>query len=123
MSYIDGYVIAVPLANKDKFLAAAKHFDQMLIDAGALRVMECWGDDLKHGKQTDFFRAVEATDEETVAFSWVEWPDKETRDDAHAKMEAAMAAGEFDMGDEPMPFDGKRMIFGGFAPILELGGE
>jgi len=123
MTYIDGFVIAVPKANKDAFVAHARHFDAMLIEHGALRVMECWGDDLKHGKQTDFFRAVEATDEETVAFSWVEWPDKATRDKAHATVEAAMQAGEFDMGDEPMPFDGKRLIFGGFAPVLEMGGK
>ena len=121
MAYIDGLVIAVPSANKDKFLASAQHFDAMLIEQGALRVMECWADDVKHGKVTDFFRAVQATDEESVAFSWVEWPDKATRDAAHARMEEMMASG--DMGEMAMPFDGKRMIIGGFTPILELGGK
>jgi hypothetical protein len=74
MSYIDGFVIAVPTANKQKFIEHARHFDSLFIELGAIRVIEGWGDDVPDGKVTDFRRAVQATAEETVAFSWVEWP-------------------------------------------------
>jgi len=121
MTYVDGFVIAVPSENREAFLEHAHRFDSMIIDEGALRVVECWGDAVADGKLTDFRRAVLAEQGETVAFSWVEWPDKATRDAAHARMEARMKAGEFDHSD--MPFDGKRMIFGGFTPILDLGGK
>ena len=86
MSYIDGFVIAVPTANKQKFIEHARHFDALFIELGAIRVIEGWGDDVPDGKVTDFRRAVQATAEETVAFSWVEWPDKATRDAAMKKM-------------------------------------
>lgn len=86
MSYIDGFVIAVPTANKQKFIEHARHFDALFIELGAIRVVESWGDDVPDGKLTDFRRAVQATAEETVAFSWVEWPDKATRDAAMKKM-------------------------------------
>ena len=113
MSYIDGFVIPAP--DKEKFSEHAKRMDTIFLELGATRVVECWGDDVPDGKQTDFKRAVQAKDGETVAFSWVEWPDKKTRDAAMEKMrkdERMMA--------EPMPFDGKRMIFGGFVPVLDL---
>ena len=86
MPYIDGFVIAVPTANKQKFIEHARHFDALFIELGALRVIESWGDDVPDGKLTDFRRAVQATAEETVAFSWVEWPDKATRDAGMKKM-------------------------------------
>ena len=86
MSYIDGFVIAVPTANKQKFIEHARHFDSLFIELGAIRVIEGWGDDVPDGKVTDFRRAVQATAEETVAFSWVEWPDKATRDAGMKKM-------------------------------------
>ena len=76
----------------------------------ATRVMEAWGDDLPDGKVTDFRRAVQATAEETVAFAWEEWPDKATRDASMKKV----------MEDPRMPFDGKRMIFGGFEQVVEV---
>lgn len=124
MTYIDGFVIAVPTANKDQFVSHALHFDQMLIAEGALRVMECWGSDVQHGKLTDFFGAVQAKDDETVCFSWVEWPDKATRDACHARMQDLMHTGEFaQLAGEfaQMPFDGARMVFGGFEPVVQLG--
>ena len=80
-------------------------------------MLECWGDDVKEGKQTDFRRAVQAKDDETVVFSWVEWPDKATRD---AAMPKVMDDPRMKADSHPMPFDGKRMIFGGFSPVLEI---
>ncbi len=118
MPYIDGFVIAVPTANKQKFIEHARQFDPMFIELGAIRVIEGWGDDVPDGKVTDFRRAVQATAEETVAFSWVEWPDKATRDAGTA---AAMKDPRLHPKNNPMPFDGKRLIYGGFAPVVELG--
>ena len=127
MSYIDGFVIAVPTANKQKFITHAMTGDSLFIELGALRVMECWGDDVAEGTLTDFRKAVQATADETVVFSWIEWPDKATRDAAMAKMTDWMknpqnADPRMDPKKNPMPFDGKRLIFGGFAPIVDLGG-
>jgi uncharacterized protein YbaA (DUF1428 family) len=118
MSYIDGYVIAVPKGNKQKFIEHAKQGDSVFIENGAKRILECWGDDLKDGKLTDFRRAVQAKDDEAVVFSWIEWPDKATRD---AAMTRIMNDPRLSPQSNPMPFDGKRMIFGGFSPVLELG--
>jgi uncharacterized protein YbaA (DUF1428 family) len=117
MSYVDGFVIAVPTANKAQFLAHARLLDPIFLELGATRVVECWGDDVPRGKVTDFFGAVQATGEETVVFSWVEWPDKATRD---AGMQKMMDDPRMDPGANPMPFDGKRMIFGGFEAVLDL---
>jgi uncharacterized protein YbaA (DUF1428 family) len=121
MSYIDGFVIAVPKANKEKFVAHAEKGDSVFMDLGAIRVLECWGDDVPDGKLTDFRRAVQATEDEAVVFSWIEWPDKATRDAAMAKMMDIMKTDErMSPEHNPMPFDGKRMIYGGFAPIVTL---
>lgn len=118
MTYVDGFVIAVPKANKQKFIDHANAGDVAFVDHGASRVLECWGDDVPHGKLTDFYRAVQAKDDETVLFSWIEWPDKTTRD---AGMAAAMKDPRLNPKNNPMPFDGKRLIYGGFVPLLELG--
>jgi uncharacterized protein YbaA (DUF1428 family) len=125
MSYVDGFVIAVPTANKQKFIDHANNADSLFIELGALRVIECWGDDVPDGKLTDFRKAVQARDDETVAFSWVEWPDKETRDAAMKTMTDWMENPEtadprMDPAKNPMPFDGKRLIFGGFAPVIDV---
>lgn len=117
MSYIDGFVIAVPTANREKFIEHAGRFDPCFQEFGATRVIECWGDDIPEGKLTDFRRAVQATPEETVVFSWIEWPDKAARDSG---MERVMKDPRMDPATNPMPFDGKRMIFGGFAPVVTL---
>ena len=113
MAYVDGFLIAVETARKDEFLKHAEAMNAIFLELGALRVVESWGDDLKHGEMTDFYRAVAAKDGETTVFSWIEWPDKATRDAASEKM----------MTDQrlqgPMPFDGKRMIYGGFNPIYD----
>jgi uncharacterized protein YbaA (DUF1428 family) len=125
MSYIDGFVIAVPTANKQKFIDHANRADSVFMEMGALRVVECWGDDVSAGKVTDFRKAVQATDDETVVFSWIEWPDKATRDAAHARMMEGMANPEkadprMDPKTNPMPFDGRRLIFGGFSPLVDM---
>ena len=117
MAYIDGFVIAVPTANKQKFIEHAKDTDSVFLDHGAIRILECWGDDVPEGKLTDFRRAVQAKDDETVVFSWVEWPDKATRD---AAMKKIMDDPRMKPENHPMPFDGKRLIFGGFSPVITL---
>ena len=115
MSYIDGFIIPVPTARKEEFLDHARRMDAIFIEFGALRVVEAWGDDVSHGKVTDFYRSVTATDDETVVFSWIEWPDKATRDAAGEKMMTDPRM----MAEEP-PFDGKRLIYAGFAPVIDL---
>jgi uncharacterized protein YbaA (DUF1428 family) len=116
MSYIDGFVLAVPNANREQFIQHARTFDAIFLEVGATRVMECWGDDVPEGKLTDFRRAVQAKQDESVVFSWVEWPDKASRD---AGMEKFMQDPR--MADaNKMPFDGKRLIFGGFTPVVAL---
>jgi len=120
MSFIDGFVIAVPNANRDKFQHHCETADSWFLENGALRVVEAWGEDVPKGEVTDFHRAVAATDDETVCFSWIEWPDKATRDAAMARMMGGdLADDRFDPEKNPMPFDGKRMIFGGFAAVYD----
>jgi len=116
MSYIDGFVLAVPHAKREAFLAHATTFDTMILEFGATRVMEWWGDDVPDGKLTDFRRAVQAKDDEAVVFSRIEWPDKATRD---AGMASFMKDPRMESAKD-MPFDGKRMIFGGFKPVVSL---
>ncbi|NJS14680.1 MAG: DUF1428 domain-containing protein [Sphingopyxis sp.] len=124
MTYIDGFVIAVPTANKQKFIDHAYMADGIFMEFGAIRVIECWGDDVPGGTLTDFRKAVQATEDESVVFSWIEWPDKATRDAGMAKMMAPdFNDPRMDSEKNPMPFDGKRMIFGGFAPVVDLGDE
>ena len=121
MSYIDGFVMAVPTANKQKFIEHAKRVDTVFTDFGATRVVECWADDVPEGTITDFGKAVQATADESVVFSWIEWPDKKTRDAAMERMMSEDFKDErMDMEKNPMPFDGKRLIFGGFQPVVEL---
>ena len=121
MAYIDGFVIAVPKANKQKFIDHANQGDSVFAELGATRILECWGDDVPEGTVTDFRRAVQATDDEAVVFSWVEWPDKATRDAAMGKMEELMKTDpRISPEKNPMPFDAKRMIYGGFAPVVTL---
>jgi len=114
MAYVDGFVIAVPADKKAAYLAQAKSFAPMFKEFGATRVVECWGDDVPDGKLTDFRRAVKAEDGEIVVFSWIEYPSKEVRDAANVKMRE-----DERMKNAEMPFDGKRMIFGGFMPLVD----
>jgi uncharacterized protein YbaA (DUF1428 family) len=114
MNYVDGFVLAVPNGNRDAYRAAAAKAWPLFKEFGAIHHVECWGDDVPVGKTTDFKRAVKAEDGETVVFSWIEYPSKEIRDAANKKMREDPRMQEMDM-----PFDGKRMIFGGFAPIFD----
>ncbi|XXN66457.1 DUF1428 domain-containing protein (plasmid) [Enterobacter ludwigii] len=116
MSYVDGFVVAVPEANKEDYRAMAAKAAPLFKEFGATRIVECWADDVPAGTQTDFYRAVNAEEGETVVFSWIEYPSREVRDAANAKMMSDPRMKE--MG-ENMPFDGKRMIYGGFAILLE----
>ena len=121
MSYIDGFLMAVPTENKQKFVDHARSVDTIFTEFGATRVVECWADDVPEGKVTDFRKAVQAKDEESVVFSWIEWPDKATRDAAMKTMMSDDFKDErMDQDKNPMPFDGMRLIFGGFEPIVEL---
>ena len=120
MAYIDGFLIPVRHDRKEDYLAQARAAAPIFLDLGATRVVETWGDDLKPGKQTDFFRAVAAEEGETVIFSWIEYPDKTTRDSANDKM---MNDPDAMAGMADIPFDGKRMIFSGFTPIFDSKGE
>ncbi len=122
MNYVDGFVIAVPRANRQAFIEHAATIDPIFLEMGALSVVECWEDDVKDGTTTDFRMAVKAGADEAVAFSWITWPDKATRDAAMARlMDNDTSDPRMDPAINPMPFDGKRMIFGGFTPVLSLG--
>lgn len=116
--YVDGIVLAVPTANKQAYLDMAQMTSGLFREHGATRVVETWGDDVPDGKVTDFKRAVKATDEETVVYSWIEWPSKEARNEGWAKF---MADERMKPENSPeMPWDGQRMFWGGFTPVLDL---
>jgi uncharacterized protein YbaA (DUF1428 family) len=117
MNYVDGFVAAVPKANKEKFIAHANMIDALFKEHGALRIVECWGDDVPDGKLTSFPMAVKCEADEVVIFSWIEWASKQARDSG---MAAAMADPRMTNSEMPMPFDGKRMIYGGFQMVFEL---
>ncbi|WFC43960.1 DUF1428 domain-containing protein [Pseudoxanthomonas sp. SE1] len=121
-SYVDGFILAAPTAKKTAFTDYANTFDTIFMGFGATRIIEGWGDDVPRGTQTDFFRAVQAKDDETVAFSWVEWPDKATRDAGMQKMMEDPRMDPSNPDNPPMPFDGQRMVYGGFSPVVELRG-
>ena len=114
MPYIEGFVAAVPTANREAYIEHAKQGAEYFKNLGATRVTECWGDDVPRGEVTDFFRATQAKDDETVIFSWIEYPDKTTRDAANEKMSADPEAMEMEM-----PFDSRRMFWGGFEQVLD----
>ena len=116
MPYIDGFIMAVPTANKKKFIEHANLGDSVFREHGATRVLECWGDDVPDGKVTDFRRAVNAKDDETVVFSWIVWPSRQVRDEG---MKKSMEDPRMNHDPASMPFDGQRMIFGGFEVIVE----
>lgn len=115
MSYVDAFVAAVPKANRDEYKKHAEAADQCFIDHGALSVTECWGDDVPDGETTSFPMAVKCKADEVVVIGFVIWPSKEVR---MGGMEKVMADPR--MAFDGMPFDGKRLIYGGFESILDL---
>ncbi len=118
MTYIEGFVAAVPSANKDAYIRHAAGAWPLFREFGVSRMVENWGDDVPDGKLTDFRKAVKAKEDETVIFSWFEYPDRATRDAANEKM---MSDPRMQEAGESMPFDGRRMIFGGFRAFLDEG--
>ncbi len=117
MSYVDGFVLAVPKANLDAYKKMAQLGGSIWMEFGALSYVECIGDDVPYGELTSFPRAVQAKDDEVVVFSWITYKDKTSRDDIMARV---MADERLKPYMANMPFDGKRMIFGGFEAFLEL---
>jgi len=115
MTYVDGVILPVPIANKDKYMAIAKIMAEAFKKHGATKVVECWGDNIPGGEVTSFPMAVALEEGETVVMAMNYWPSKQARDEG---MEKAMSDPVFTEAGE-MPFDGKRMIFGGFELILD----
>jgi uncharacterized protein YbaA (DUF1428 family) len=116
--YVDGFVLPVPSGNKRAYHDLASRMAAKFKEHGAVRVVETWGDDVPGGKVTDFRRAVKASEDEDVVFSWIEWPDKQARDAGWKKM---MEDPSMQPDKDDMPFDGQRMFWGGFAPLLDAG--
>ncbi|WP_338446148.1 DUF1428 domain-containing protein [Pelagerythrobacter marensis] len=118
--YVNGFILAVPADKKDAYRDVAEKFWEVVKDYGAKSQVECWEVDVPDGETTDFRRAVKCEEGEKVVFSWVTWEDKETADASHDKMMAdermKTLFGNPDGSD--MPFDGKRMVYGGFEPLV-----
>lgn len=117
MSYVDGFVCAVPIANKEAYREHAAKAAELFKQYGALHVMEAWADDVPEGEVTSFTMAVKRKDDEAAVFAWVVWPSKEVRNAGWEKM---MKDEGMPQDMSAMPFDGKRMIYGGFSPIVDL---
>lgn len=117
MSYVDGFVLAVPKARLEDYKELAGLAGKVWLEHGALSYVECIGDDVPYGELTSFPRAVQAKDDEIVIFSWVVYESRESRDAVVAKV---MADPRFKADWGTCPFDGKRMIFGGFEPFMGL---
>ena len=116
MAYMDGFVLAVPDAKREEFRAHAEEMAAHFRRHGATRVVESWGDDVPDGKLTSFPMAVKREDGESVVFSWIAWPSKQVRDEAWKKI---MEDPAMKMDPASAPFDGKRMIYGGFSVIVD----
>ena len=116
MTYVDGFLLAVKTAKKDAYIKMAEDGWPIFKEHGALSMVETWGDDVPEGKLTSFPMAVKLEPDETVVFSWIVWPSKETRDKG---MKAVMEDPRMKPPAD-MPFDGKRMIFGGFETIVDV---
>ena len=117
MPYVDGFVLAVPKQNIEAYKAMARRAGEVWKEHGALAYVECVGDDVPYGKLTSFPRAVQAKEDETIIFSWILYASREQRDSVNAKV---MADPRLKSEMSSMPFDGKRMIYGGFETFLQL---
>lgn len=118
MPYVDGFIAAVPTDNRNAYIEHAKKSWLVFQELGAIAQWECWGDDISEGEVTSFPMAVKAKEDETIVFSWIAWLDKEKRDEGWEKMMSDISISE-KIGD--MPFDGQRIIYGGFIPIMSEG--
>lgn len=118
MTYFEGFVVAVPEAKKDAYREHASKIAPLLEECGIRRMVEGWADDVPHGKITDFYRAVQANPGEAIVFSFFEYPSKKERDTANQKFASDSRLQEL---GKDVPFDAKRMIFGGFESIVEAG--
>lgn len=118
MPYVDGFLLAVPADNKGAYKAFAEQMWPIIKDLGALAMWECWGDDVPDAEVTSFPMAVKKADNEVVVFAWIEWPDKATRDAGNKNMMNDPRMAEMD--PNTMPFDGMRMIFGGFEVLARF---
>ena len=117
MAYVDGFIVPVPKAKLEAYKEMARTAGDVWMEHGALSYVECIGDDIPYGEMTSFSRSVQATEEETVVFSWITYKDRASRDEILAKVMAdPRLAGE----DWKQVFDGKRMIYGGFQAFLTL---
>ena len=116
MNYIDGFVVPVPTARKEAYRALCVQAAEVFKDYGAIRVVECWGRELPAGGLTDFRRAVQAREDETVVLSWIVWPSKAVRDEGNAR---ALKDPRM-QPDQDMPFDDRRMICGGFEVLADV---
>ena len=117
MTYVDGFVVAVPKANIEAYKAMAKAAGDVWMEYGALSYNECLADDVPYGEVTSFPRAVQAKDDETVVFSWIAYKSRADRDAIVAKV---MADPRLQGDAWKEVFDGKRMIYGGFQTFLEM---
>ena len=117
MHYVDGFVVAVPDDQRGVYVRYAGEVARVFKEYGALRVVECWGDDVPEGKLTSFPMAVQREPGESVVFAWIVWPDKATRDAGHRKMQADPRVQQ---ASNAMPFDGRRMIYGGFQTVVDV---
>lgn len=117
MPYVDGFVCAVPTANREVYRRHAEEAARVFKEYGALKTVECWGDDVPEGKVTSFPMAVKREANETVVFAWIVWPSRSARDEAWTRV---MADPRMDPKRDPMPFDGQRLIYGGFETIVEV---
>ena len=118
MTYVDGFVVAVPKAKVAEYTEFSRQAGEVWKEHGALQYVECVADDVPYGELTSFPRAVQATDDETVVFAWITYNSREHRDTINAKVMADPRLKE--MGMATAPFDGKRMIYGGFTTLLEM---
>lgn len=114
MTYVDGFAAAVPIANKSAYIEYARKGAVLFKRHGALKIVDTWGDDVPEGELTSFPMAVKKNDDEAVVFSWILWPSKSVRDEAWHTM---MNNDSVQLGE--MPFDGKRMIYGGFEMVVD----
>jgi uncharacterized protein YbaA (DUF1428 family) len=119
MPYVDGFVLAVPTANKEIYKQHAEAAAIVFKEYGALKVVECWGDDVPEGEVTSFPMAVQCKEGETVCFSWIVWPSREIRDEGMENVMADPRMKPETNSSAEMPFDGKRMIYGGFEMIVD----